>query len=273
MDAFKTIIFKAKEDVYSHLQGANFSKLLGQGYDFSELRPYEASDDIRHISWVNSAKLAEPYVKKMHEERELLVHVAMLLDGRAVIGQKQKLMLEVLAILGYSTIFTNNLLSISFCLGKNFRTFEATKNVEAFDDTLEVFSKIDALGLEIDYANLQKRLVEVQEKKSLFFVVGDFLDEVDFSVLAQKHQLCVLMVRDRWEENPLLSADAELLNPLNNEIMRKTVSKKALKHYVEQLKEHDTKLYAHFHEHNIKYVKIYEPERIVEKLEQLFYFD
>lgn len=55
MDEFQTIIFKAKEDVFTHLQGGNFSKLLGQGYDFSELRPYEASDDIRHISWVNSA--------------------------------------------------------------------------------------------------------------------------------------------------------------------------------------------------------------------------
>ena len=273
MDNFKSIIFKAKEDVFSHLQGANFSKLLGQGYDFSELRPYNSGDDIRNISWINSAKLGEPYVKKMHEERELLVHVAMLLDGRAVIGQKQKLMLEVLAILGYSTIFTNNLLSISFCLGKNFRSFEATKNVEAFDETLEVFSKIEPLGLEIEYEHLENKLFEVQEEKSLLFVVGDFLDEVDFSILAQKHQLCVIMVRDRWEEKPVVSANMELVNPLSNKIMSQTTSKKAIAYYVQKLEEHDAKLYAHFHEHNIQYVKIYEPERMVEKLEQLFYFD
>ena len=272
MDAFKTLIFKAKEDVSTHLQGGNFSKLLGQGYDFSELRPYEDSDDIRHISWVNSAKLGEPYVKKMHEERELLVHVLMLVDGRAVIGEKQELMTKILAILGYSAIVTNNLLSISFTLGKGFKSFERTKNIEAFESSLDIFTQIEPLGLEIDYANLQNRLLEVQEQKSLFFVVGDFLDEVDFSVLAQKHQLCVIMVRDSWEERPVVSSDAELVNPLTNKIMAKRVSKKAIEHYVQKLEEHDEKLYKHFNTHQIKYVKIYEKDEIFEKLEQLFYF-
>ena len=91
MNNFKTLILKAKEDLYTLLQGSNFSKVLGQGYDFSELRPYEQGDDIRYVSWINSAKLGEPYIKKMHEERELLVHVALFIDGRTVIGNKREL--------------------------------------------------------------------------------------------------------------------------------------------------------------------------------------
>lgn len=67
MDKFETIVLKAKDDVYTHLQGANLAKFLGQGYDFSELRAYESADDIRYISWINSAKSNELYVKKMHE--------------------------------------------------------------------------------------------------------------------------------------------------------------------------------------------------------------
>ena len=271
MDEFQTIVLKAKDNVYTHLQGSNFSKLLGQGYDFSELRPYESSDDIRHISWINSAKLGEPYVKKMHEERELLVHVSMLVDGRAVVGKKHELMTYVLALLSYSTIYSNNLFQASFFQGLEFNYFEPLKKLECLEPVLNEFSKIKLLGLELEYATLQNKLLKVQEQRSLFFIVGDFLDEIDLSVLAQKHELCVVMVRDRWEENPRASSEFELVNPLSNTIINKGLSKKALAHYKKNLDEHDEKLYAHFHQHQIKYVKIYESEEVFEKLEQLFY--
>lgn len=271
MEEFEHLIFKAKEEVYSHLQGSNLSKLLGQGYDFSELRPYEISDDIRHISWINSAKLGEPYVKKMHEERELLVQVAMLVDGRMVIGQKEALMQKVLAILGYSTLFTHNRLSLSFMLGETLENFEATKEVADFENRLKRFSQIEPLGVAMVYDELQEKLLSVQEQKSLFFVVGDFLDEVDFSILAQKHELCVVMVRDRWEENPNFSANSELVNPLTKRRLSKNGSKRALAEYRKKLEAHDAQLYAHFNAHNIKYVKLYALEEVLGKLEKLFH--
>ena len=74
----------------------------------------------------------------------------------------------------------------------------------------------------------------------------------------------MIMLRDSWEERPVVSSDAELVNPLTNKIMAKRVSKKAIEHY--------EKLYKHFNTHQIKYVKIYEKDEIFEKLEQLFYF-
>ncbi|HIP52242.1 MAG TPA: DUF58 domain-containing protein [Campylobacterales bacterium] len=271
MDAIQTLLFKAKDDVYTHLQGSSFSNVLGQGYDFSELRPYENLDDIRHISWINSAKLGEPYVKKMHEERELLIHVTMLLDGRAVIGKKHELMTYILATLGYSSVATNNLFEASFIFGTEFKGFESTKNIEAVEILLNEFSTIEPLGLELENQKTEKRLLKGQEQKSLFFLVGDFLDEFDLSILAQKHELCVIIVRDRWEENPMLPSDVELVNPLSNSNISKSLSRKALLHYQRKLAEHDEKLYAHFHKHQIKYVKVYNKDEVFQKLEELFY--
>ncbi|CAA6806835.1 MAG: Unknown protein [uncultured Sulfurovum sp.] len=272
MEKFETIVLKAKDDVYTHLQGGNLAKLLGQGYDFSELRSYESSDDIRYISWINSAKSNELYVKKMHEERELLVHVSLLVDGRMVIGEKQALMTYILTFLAHSAVRTNNLFETSFFMGEELKRFEAVKSVEDLDPMVKTFQQIEPLGLTFDYKDLQNRLSKVQEQKSLFFVVGDFLDEVDLSVLAQKHELYVIMVRDRWEENPSVGFDVELVNPLSNSIIAKNLSKKALAHYVEKCKEHDEKLYAHFHQHKIKYLKVYEPSEVFKKLKQLLYF-
>jgi hypothetical protein len=70
----------------------------------------------------------------------------------------------------------------------------------------------------------------------------------------------------------MLGSDVELVNPLSNSTISKILSKKALRHYKEKLEEHDEKLHAHFHEHKIKYVKVYEREEVLQKLEQLFYF-
>jgi len=270
MESFETVVLKAKEDVYTHLQGSNFSQILGQGYDFAELRSYDSSDDIRSISWINSAKSNELYVKKMHEERELLVQVAMLVDGRAVIGEKQGLMLYLLTVLAYSSLQTSNLFEASFSVGSEFKSFEATKDIEAIENILNGFSKVKPLGLVLDAKRVVEKLVKMESQKSLFFLVGDFFEEVDLSVLAQKHELCVIMVRERWEENPHVDAEAELVNPLSGRTLNKTASKKALKHYREKLKAHDERLYAHFRQHQIKYTKIYEISEVFEKFEMLY---
>ncbi len=270
-ESIETITLKAKEDVYRLLQGGNFSKFLGQGYDFSELRTYDSSDDIRHISWINSAKFGEPYVKKMHEERELNIVVTMLIDGRMVIGKKQELMGQLLAVLSYSALFANDLLQNCFFVGDYFKQSEPTKRVEDVEMTLKEFFEVEPLGLALDYSQIGQRLLEKIEQKSLLFLVGDFLDEVDLSILAQKHEVCVLIVRDRWEENPMQKPEAQLVNPITNRLLSQTLSSSAIKHYQQKLEEHDQKLYAHFNRYKIRYVKILSSDEIVKRLEKLFY--
>ncbi len=272
MKEFETIVLRAKEEVYRLLQGENFSKFLGKGYDFSELRAYESSDDIRHISWINSAKLGEPYVKKMYESRELLVHLCVVVDGRAVIGKKQAVMTHLLTLLAYSTLLSNNLLEISLSLGREFKSFEPTKEIEVTKENLKLFAKTEPLGLKGAYEQLEERLLKVQEQKSLLFLIGDFLEPIELSLLAQKHELYVIMVRDRWEETPKVASDVELLNPLSQKSIGKSLSKRALAHYAKKLQLHDQKLFDHFHQHNIRYIKVYDSSEAMEKLEQLFYF-
>jgi len=270
-ESIETITLKAKEDVYRLLQGGNFSKFLGQGYDFSELRTYDSSDDIRHISWINSAKFGEPYVKKMHEERELNVVVAMLVDGRMVIGKKQELMGQLFAVLSYSALYSNDLLQSSLFIGESFKQREPSKRIKEVEATLKQLLEVEPLGLALDYGQIEHRLLEKIEEKSLLFLVGDFLDEVDLSILAQKHEVCVLIVRDPWEESPTQKPEAQLLNPITNRLFSQILSCRAITHYQQKLEEHDQKLYAYFNKHKIRYVKIFSTEEIVERLEALFY--
>jgi uncharacterized protein (DUF58 family) len=266
----ETILLRAKEDVYTLLQGGNFSNILGQGYDFSELRRYESSDDIRHISWINSAKLGEPYIKKMHEERELNVAVSLLLDGRMQINEKQKLITQTLALLAYSALYSNNQFEGSYFKGNTFLSFESTKNIESLENIVKEVSRVSPLGMELKYETIQETLLQSLEKKSLLFIVGDFLDEIELSILAQKHEIYAILIRDKWEEYPKISADTQLFNPVSNRAINRNVSKKTLVNYVEKLKTHDKKLFEHFNAHHIKYTKIYNYGELLPKLEALF---
>ena len=51
-------------------QGAHLSKFRGRGMDFSEVRNYQAGDEIRHMEWRVTARTGRPHVKIYQEERE-----------------------------------------------------------------------------------------------------------------------------------------------------------------------------------------------------------
>jgi len=263
----QTILLKAKEDVYSHLSGGNMSGILGQGYDFAELREYDTSDDIRHISWINSAKLGQPYVKKMHEEREVNVAVCSLVDGRFLLAKKKELLSYIVAVLGYSVYEANDLFTAFTFVGSELKSYEATKNLYSIEKVVEDINSVELLGKKVDYNTID--MIEL-ESKHLLFVVGDFLDPIDLSVLAQKHEVIVIMVRDELEENPKASVDAQLIDPQTNQVVNQTLSKSAIAYYQAKCLEHDSFLIKHFIQHNISYIKVYNSEEFIRKLENLF---
>jgi uncharacterized protein (DUF58 family) len=54
----------------SKQMGQYTSPLRGRGMEFSEVRNYQAGDEIRHMEWRVTARTGRPHVKLFHEERE-----------------------------------------------------------------------------------------------------------------------------------------------------------------------------------------------------------
>jgi uncharacterized protein (DUF58 family) len=50
--------------------GEYLSQFRGRGMDFSEVRHYQARDDVRHMEWRVTARTGKPHVKIYQEERE-----------------------------------------------------------------------------------------------------------------------------------------------------------------------------------------------------------
>ncbi|USD67162.1 DUF58 domain-containing protein [Vibrio sp. SCSIO 43136] len=59
-----------KKSLWSQLNGSHFSAQLGRGMNFSEVRQYQAGDDVRSIDWRVTARTGKTHTKLFTEERE-----------------------------------------------------------------------------------------------------------------------------------------------------------------------------------------------------------
>lgn len=271
--ALKALQLKARHQVYTLLSGHNLSKLHGEGYDFSELREYQVGDDIRKINWMITAKLGKPYIKELHANRELSVVVATFMDGNMYFGSsnaKQEKLTEVATLLGYASQQNGDMFTGISYIQNNTSSTPPTKqpyHIEQFSKTL---FETSLLSTTLDYTHSIQDLFKRVYKPSLVFVIGDFLEVVDFSLLAQKHEIIAIIIRDRGEESPKKLGEVTLFSPQDGEKIETYFGKKSIEKYLARLKENDEKLVEHFSSHDIRYVKVFTDDEVLEKLISLF---
>lgn len=56
--------------IFNEFSGQHSSKIRGRGMDFSDVRIYQAGDDLRTVDWRVTARTSKAHVKVYHEERE-----------------------------------------------------------------------------------------------------------------------------------------------------------------------------------------------------------
>ncbi len=270
---WKALDLKTKRQVHTLLSGNTLSKLKGEGYTFSELREYQLGDDIRKINWTITAKLGKPYIKELHENREISVAVCALLDASLYFGfsnDKQKILAEVATLLAYSTQSSSNVFTgISYTQNTNIFT-TPTKQLYAIEQFSKTIFNTDILNTTLDYNASIRDLFTKLHKPSLVFILGDFLQDIDLSLLAQKHEIIVIIIRDKDEECPKKMGEVILSNPQNTNTLHTHFGTKSIKKYLAKLKENDDKLIQHFSRYNIRHIKIFTEDKILEKLLILF---
>src|SRR5215470_16139401 len=65
--------FRVRPESVAALAGAYVGARPGIGLTFSELKPYEPGDDVRHLDWNVTARQGRPYVRRFVEERALVL--------------------------------------------------------------------------------------------------------------------------------------------------------------------------------------------------------
>jgi uncharacterized protein (DUF58 family) len=249
--------------------GNNSSIFHGQGFEFAELREYIYGDDVRKIDWKTTAKLGKPFVKIYKEERELNVVVASMMNGSVYFGtvkQKSEVMGEVVSILGFSAIKNSDLFSSVIYADKLYQKSKPSKKLFSVHSAVESIMDFNPIGKEADFKGFVDTLFARVRKRSLIFIVSDFIGDIDLSLLSKKHDIFAIIVRDRFEENPQELGYIQLIDMESKSSFEGSVDSGVVSKYKKALLANDDKLYKHFKKSGIRFSKIYTDEEPYIKL-------
>lgn len=207
--AVKRIEIKTRKLVDENLAGKYHSAFKGQGMEFAEVRAYQAGDDIRAIDWNVTARAGEPFIKKFSEERELTVMILVDMSGSQEYGSGEKTKRTIAAEL--TSLFAFSAIRNQDKVGCMIFTDEVELYVppkKGKKHVLRLIREILAFsprGIKTDIAAALTYFSKVQKRKSVVFLISDFMDSgyrKPLQHVASRHDLIPVPIRDPREMEP-----------------------------------------------------------------------
>jgi uncharacterized protein (DUF58 family) len=179
-----------------------------------------------------------------------------LLSGSLYFGSKQKTLYEVIRFI--AKIASKNSYGLTpVALYKNSALrYPPSKKDRFLNRFINDIKNLNYLYTDVDPSTVKEKLNSIATKRSLFIVVGDFLDEIDLYQLSFRHKILSVIIRDSFEENPHPLGEHEFADPKTGERKSLYFGKKEAKEYKERLLEHDETMQKNFTKLGIFYEKI-----------------
>jgi uncharacterized protein (DUF58 family) len=187
--------------------GQYHTAFKGKGMAFSEVRSYQYGDDIRSIDWNVTARFNHPYIKIFDEERELTVMLLIDVSRSNEFGTqkqlKQELITELAAVLAFSAIQNNDKVGVIF-FSKQVEKFIPPKKgtthiLRIIRELINFTPKYEGT----DISDALRYFTNVIKKRSIAFIISDFLDEGFDNALKianKKHDVIALKINDIREK-------------------------------------------------------------------------
>jgi uncharacterized protein (DUF58 family) len=187
--------------------GEYHSAFKGRGMAFSEVREYTPGDDVRTIDWNVTARFSTPFVKVFEEERELTVVMVVDVSASGFFGTnkqfKQDLITELCAVIAFSATQNNDKVGIIFFSDKIEKFIPPKKGKSHI---LRIIRELLEFKPEHSQTNIEvalKYLTSVIKKRSIVFLISDFLTEPNYKdalkISNKKHDLVALRILDKTE--------------------------------------------------------------------------
>jgi uncharacterized protein (DUF58 family) len=253
----KKLEIKTKRLVAGVFAGEYHSIFKGQGISFAEVRAYQIGDDIRSIDWRITAKMRAPYIKLFEEERELTIFLMIDVSASGNFGStvktKRELAAEIASILGFAALKNNDRVGLILFSDKVEKYIPAKKGR---NHLLAIIKDIFAFKAQNSRTSISAGLdyfLKIHKKRTVVFLISDFLDEKfekKLSVVARKHQIIPIMIRDPKETELPKAGLLSLTDPETGETLIINTHKKEIRDKF----------------HNIKLSQILSKERMFKKL-------
>ena len=208
MQKVKRIEIRTRGLVNNLFGGEYHSVFKGRGMTFSEVREYQPGDDIRLIDWNVTARTGSPFIKIFEEERELTVYLLVDISASGEFGSGQQLKreigAEIAAVLGFSAIKNNDKVGL-ILFSDEIEKYVVPKKGKSH--VLRVVRELlytvpERTGTSLK--NALDYLLKVAKRKSVVFIISDFLDQEYWSslkVVNRKHDVIGIHLYDPAETN------------------------------------------------------------------------
>lgn len=204
----RKIEIKTKKLTNNLFTGQYHSAFKGKGMVFSEVRKYVPGDDVRDIDWNVTAKLSEPYVKVFEEERELTMVLMVDISSSQLFGSsdslKKDLLVEICAVLAFSAMQNNDKVGVIFFTDEIELFIPPKKGKKHILRIIRELINFKPKGVKTNIANACEYLNNVIKKKSIVFILSDFIDDnfaQSLSLVSKKHDLSGIRIFDDLEQN------------------------------------------------------------------------
>ena len=258
MICVQEVVAKSKKYLHGELLGEHNSRLIGDGYDFAKLKPYEYGENIRRIDPFASAKTGEIYLRNFYESREVNIEVIALMSGSLYFGTKrlkQETVAQIVSTLGLGSIKNSDSFTLSLFSNRLLSRTKKTKKQNGVIAAVQKTLLIDVLNENIDYNELVKFTLKNIKKRSYLFLIGDFLEMPDLKIISKKHEVVVVRVRDSFEDNPVAIGELGVVDPSSGKKSEIIFSKASIKNYKKELMKSDLNFKNHLNECGIRLVQ------------------
>jgi uncharacterized protein (DUF58 family) len=188
------------------LSGLYQSKLKGDGLSFDSIRKYEIGDDVRDINWNVTARFNEPHINTFTEDKQRLIWIIIDVSGSSIFGANKRnkidLEIEIGANLAYNAIKNGDSVGAIFFSDKVEKMIPPAKGMQNFWLIAKTMTDIKPSGKPTNLNSALEFLIKINSKRSLAFVLSDFIDNryADYlKNLQQKHKLIAIKVFDKLE--------------------------------------------------------------------------
>lgn len=187
---------RTKKLVDQILTGEYKTAFKGQGMTFADFREYVPGDDVRSISWTQSAKTGKTFIKTYEEERELTLILAVDISGSTESGAYNLLKGEALAmvasVLGMSAVKNQDQVGLVLFSDEVEKYVAAKKGRAQVQRILRDIFFHKPLSPRTSLSEVCRFLSSILKKRSHVFLLSDFQDEgyeIALKYLAKKNHV------------------------------------------------------------------------------------
>lgn len=202
--------------IWSQLNGLHQSRQKGRGMNFSEVRPYQAGDDIRAIDWRVTARTGKTHTKLFTEEREQPVMLLIDLSRNMQFGSQ--LMLKSVqaahfaSLLSWLTISAQDRIGAVIYNGLNVNKCKPTARQQGPLHIINKLIESQQLALnsleqpqQFNFSDALKRLHHLCSKGSEIIIISDFNqlllnDKRRLTQLRQHNRIQFVQIHDPLEQ-------------------------------------------------------------------------